>query len=93
MGSRIVLPNFSDSSFFKLPKFTELCQNTKPYDLSFQRNVVYVALLYNIIVVRNEEDNKVFLDMEVFEVDAMIPMLCGLDTMEKRKADIDVKNK
>ena len=34
------------------------------------------------IVVKNDADEEIFLEMEVYEVDAMVPMLYGLDTMK-----------
>ena len=45
------------------------------------------------MVIENDADEEVFLEMEVYEVDAMVPILCGLDTMDKWKSDIDVENK
>ena len=44
-------------------------------------------------MVKNDADEEVFIEMEVYRVDAMVRMLCGLNAMGKWKADIDVENK
>ncbi len=45
------------------------------------------------IVMKSEEEKEVFLEVEVYEVDAAVPMLCGKDAMENWKAVIDVDGK
>ena len=45
------------------------------------------------LVVKSEDGKEVFLEIDVYEVDAMVPMLCGKDAMEKWKAVIDVEEK
>ena len=41
-------------------------------------------------MVKNDADEEVFIEMEVYRIDAMVRMLCGLNAMGKWKADRDV---
>ena len=51
-------------------------------------------IIYELpIIVKNDPDEEEFLEMEVYGFDAMVAMLCGLNALEKWKADLKVETK
>ena len=50
--------------------------------------------LYRLpVVVKTEEQKEVFLSMDVAEVEAPVPILCGMDTMEEWDMVLHIKEK